>query len=119
VRVFGHLTAAGKLFTRALEVWESGAPANPASLDAARPLDLEASLRIDQRRLGEALTLLDRALAAVPTPAAAARLLPIRAKTLEELGDYEGAVETLRRAAPLIDLAADPRLPLICDFNLA
>jgi len=119
VRVAGRLAAADRIFTHALEVWESGAPTHPEPLDATRLLDLEASLRRNQRRLGEALDRLDRALAATPPGAAAARLLLKRAKTLEELGDYEGAVEALRRAAPWIGPEGDPRLPLILEFNLA
>ena len=119
IRVSGNLGAADEAFARALEVWASGAPADPGPLDATRLLELEASLRHDQRRLDESLELLDRAIAAHPTGAAGGRLLLKRAKTLEELNDYESAVATLRQAAPLIDPASDPRLSWILRFNLA
>jgi transcriptional regulator with XRE-family HTH domain len=119
VRAASRPGAAGEAFEQALAVWESGAPADPYPLDGSRLLDLEASLRRDQRRLDEALDLLDRALEVHPNGTGAGRLLIMRAKTLEEAGDYEGAVATLRRAAPQIDPASDPRLAFIQRFNLA
>ena len=119
LRVTGRLGAAGEAFEHALAVWESGAPVDPAPLDGTRVLDLEASLRREQRRLDLALALLDRALAEHPTGPAAARLLLNRAHTLEELGDYEGAVVTLYQAAPQIDSQREPRLALILRQQLA
>jgi tetratricopeptide (TPR) repeat protein/transcriptional regulator with XRE-family HTH domain len=119
IRVSGRLAAAGEAFDRALTVWASGFPVDAAPLDVSRLLDLEASLRRGQRRLDEALELLDRALAVHPAGPAAARLLLKRAKTLEELGDYEGAVANLRQAAPQIDPERDLRLPLVLRLNLA
>jgi transcriptional regulator with XRE-family HTH domain len=119
IRVGGRLAAAGDAFEGALAVWESGAPADPAPLDGSRLLDLEASLRRGQRRLDESLELLERALKVHPTGPTAARLLVKRGKTLEELGDYEGAVANLRQAAPQIDPERDPRLQLAVILNLA
>jgi transcriptional regulator with XRE-family HTH domain len=119
VRAGSKIAAAGEMFARALEVWESGAPADPAPLDANRRLDLEASLRRAQGRLQESLDLLDRGLAEHPSGPAAGRLLLNRAKTLEELDDYAGAVAALREAAPQIDATIDPRLPLVLRHNLA
>src|SRR5262249_55646938 len=46
------------------------------------------------------------------------RLLILRAKTLEELRDYEEAVATLRRTLPLVDGERDPRLALVLGINL-
>jgi tetratricopeptide (TPR) repeat protein len=119
VRVAGTPAAASEDFERALKVWESGAPADPYPLDGSRLLDLEASLRRDQRRVDEALELLDRALAIHANGPAAGRLLLMRAQALEVLGDYEGAVATLRRAAPQIDEKSEPRLAFILRTNLA
>jgi transcriptional regulator with XRE-family HTH domain len=119
IRVAGRLAVAGEAFERALTVWHSGAPIDPAPLDSSRLLDLEASLRREQRRLDLARKLLDRALEEHPTGPAAARLLLKRAHTLEQLDDYEGAVATLRRASGQIDPSSDPRLVLIVRQHLA
>jgi tetratricopeptide (TPR) repeat protein len=82
-------------------------------------LDLEASLRRDQRRLPEALHLLDRALELSNGTRATARILIKRAKTLEEMGDYEGTTGALRQADPLLLTEQhDSRLLLCLRFNL-
>ena len=86
-------------------------------LDEARLLDLEASLRRAQRRLPEALALLDHALA-LGKEKATGRILILKAKTLEELGDYERAVSVLRQADPFLDAKSEPRLLLCHRFNL-
>jgi tetratricopeptide (TPR) repeat protein len=119
LRVAGRLAAAGEAFDQALAVWDSGAPAEAAPLDATRLLDLEASLRREQGRLDLALELLEKALEVHPSGPAAARLLLKRASTLERLGDYEGAVATLRRAEEEIDSESDPRLAFILRQQLA
>jgi hypothetical protein len=81
-------------------------------------LDLEASLRREQRLFAEAHALLDRALDARPEGTAAARVLLIKAKTYEEEKGYVRAVATLREAAPLVEAAGDPRLTLVLRSNL-
>ncbi len=116
-RVHGNLIAADEAFARSRELWEAGASSDPGLLDESRLLDLEASLRRDQRRLPDALALLDRALA-IGGGKGAGHILVIRAKTLEEMGDYEGAVATLRQAGPFIDGEKNPRLHLCQRFNL-
>ena len=63
------------------------------------------------------LALLDRALA-LDDGRAAARLLILKAKTLEELDEYAKAVEALRQAAPYLEDEKDPRLLLCQRFNL-
>jgi tetratricopeptide (TPR) repeat protein len=104
---------------RAKGLWEAGEAGDPEKLlDEARVLGLEASLRRDQRRLPEALDCLDRALAA-DRGGLRAHLLINRAKTLEELDDYEEAVATLRKALPLVDAERDPRLYWNLCFNLS
>jgi tetratricopeptide (TPR) repeat protein len=117
-RVQGDLPGADEAFRCSKELWQAGAPADPGLLDEARLLDLEASLRREQRRLSEALALLDQALPLAHSGEVKGRILVKRGKTLEELGDYEGAVATLRRAAPLVDEGKDPRLLLVFRFNL-
>lgn len=117
LRVKGTLPTADAQFALAEPLWKAGAPGDPERLlNEARVLGMEASLRRGQRRLPEALDLLERALAAdrgdlrVP-------LLINRAKILEEMGDYEEALATLRRALPQIDGEREPRLLWNVRFN--
>ncbi len=115
LRVSGELNAAEVVFEEAKGLWHSGA--DPASLlEPGCLLDLEASLRRDQRRFGEALALLDEAAAVGASPA---RILIKKGFTLEVKGDYERAVETLLQAKPLVESQADPRLLYMMRFNLA
>jgi tetratricopeptide (TPR) repeat protein len=88
-------------------------------LDASRLPDLEASLRRDQRRFPEALRLLERALAACGSPARAGRILLKTAFTYEQMGDCEGAIAALKRAAPLVEKSGEPRQLCVLHFNLA
>ena len=85
-------------------------------LDPGRLPDLEASLRRAQRRLPEALALLDEAAAVGRRPE---RALLKKGYTFEVMGEYEQAVETLLRAAPLVLQRGDPRLESILSGNLA
>jgi tetratricopeptide (TPR) repeat protein len=112
------LPQAARLFTGAEELWTAGADADPGLFNAARMLHLKASLRRAQRRLPEALGLLDQALAADrwdETPS----LLISKAKAVEELGEYEQAIALLRQAALLIDADRDPSSSLFVQMNLA
>jgi tetratricopeptide (TPR) repeat protein len=118
-RVQGDLPAAAEAFARSAVFQKAGAGDDSGLFDATCLLDLEASLRRAQRDLPAALALLDRALAADPIGPRAGRILIIRAKTLEEMDDYEEAIATLRRALPLVDGKSDPRLPLTLRYNLA
>ncbi len=108
-RVGGNLRTADEAFARSQELWRAGTSGDPGFLDESRLFDLEASLRRAQRRLPEALDLLDRALANNKGPAAG-RILVKMAKTAEELGDYPAAVEALRRAASVVDPEDEPLL---------
>jgi tetratricopeptide (TPR) repeat protein len=116
-RVGGDLPAAEAAFVRSDELWRRGA-ADRGRLDEVRRLDLKASLRREQRRLPEALAVLDEAVAADKAGAARGRLLIKRSKTLEELGRYEEAVATLRSALPYVDGVREPRLLLVARFNI-
>ncbi len=56
LRVGGQIRRADEEFARALGLWGAGAASDPAGLlDPVRMLDLEASLRKDQRRLARRL----------------------------------------------------------------
>ncbi|HEX3531211.1 MAG TPA: hypothetical protein VH988_29470 [Thermoanaerobaculia bacterium] len=102
-RVRSDLRGADADLALALRLWqEQEATGAPQLLDGTRLLDLQASLRIDQRRLPEARTLLAEASARAASGLPLGRILVKDAYALELLGDYHGALETLRRAAPLI-----------------
>jgi transcriptional regulator with XRE-family HTH domain len=118
-RVGSDLDGADAAFARSAELWQAGAASGFAPLDGSRLLDLEASLRCDQRRFSEALGLLDAALAESRSGHATARLQVKKAKTLEALGDCPAAIVVLRQAAPLIDSEGEPRLLFVLEFNLA
>ncbi|HET9209866.1 MAG TPA: hypothetical protein VFR03_05680 [Thermoanaerobaculia bacterium] len=115
LRVSGDLVSADLTLEEAKHLWQAGS--DPAGvLDPGRLLDLEASLRRDQRRLPEALALLDEAVAVGRRPE---RALLQKGYTFEVMGEYERAVETLLRAAPLVIQQGDPRLESILSGNLA
>jgi len=78
-------------------------------------LDLEASLRRDQRRFDEALRLLAEAETVGRSPE---RVLIKKGFTLEVMGEYERAVQVLREAEPKVLLLGDPRLLYMLRFNL-
>ncbi len=115
LRISGDLRSAETAFEGAKRLWQAGSdPAN--LLDPGRLLHLEGALRRDQRRLPEAVALLDEAAAVGRTPE---RALLQKGYTLEVMGEYERAVETLLRAAPLVIQQGDSRLESILSGNLA
>jgi tetratricopeptide (TPR) repeat protein len=116
-RVGSDLGGADEAFVHCHERWSAGAAEGSGTLDESRLFDLEASLRRDQRRLRESLDLLDRALAITPQEGVG-RILVKKAKTLEEMTEYEKAVEALWQAAPLVDAGRDSRLFLCLRFDL-
>jgi tetratricopeptide (TPR) repeat protein len=118
-RVSGQLPCANEALTRARELWKAGQGSIlDGWLEESRVLELEASIRRAQRRLGEALELLDRALGTDPGGLRKGRILIKRAKTLEELGELEEAIAALRLAESLIDRDLEPRLYWNVRFNL-
>jgi tetratricopeptide (TPR) repeat protein/DNA-binding XRE family transcriptional regulator len=117
LRVHGKLQGSEEAFRRALPLWKAGAPGDPGLLNEARVLGLEASLRLAQQRSAEALELLNRALA-VDHPEESRYLLVNRARALEQLGDYAGAVAALRQAVPLLDERQEPRQLWVVHFTL-
>ncbi len=115
LRVAGELKVSDAALEDAERLWRAGS--DPSSiLDPGRLLSLEASLRRDQRRFEEALSLLDEALVLGRSPA---RVLVKKGFTLEVMGDYGRAVETLLQAAPQVESLGDPRLLYMLRFNLA
>ena len=115
LRVLGELKQADATFERARQLWLAGSDPGGV-LDPGRLLDLEASLRKDQRRLDEALALLEEAAGVSRFPG---RVLIKKAITLEKMGEYERAVETLLQAEPLVESMGDARLSYMLRFNLA
>lgn len=115
-RVSGNLPAADETFVRARRYWEEGALENLEFLTAARIFNLEASLRIGQRRIPEALILIEEALTLADDEERKTLLLK-RASALEVSGDFEGAIAALGEATPL--LVGEPRLSCVLLFNLA
>ncbi len=89
-------------FAATPELCRLSAGAEPEFFDPARPLDLEASLRRDQGRFGEALILLDKALQSC-WPSGRSRILLKQAATLEQDGEPEKALAALAEARPAIE----------------
>ncbi len=112
VRVGGDLPAADAVCERATELWQAGAEADPALLNEARVLGLQASLRREQRRLPEALALFDRALE-IDRWGETSSLLMGKARAVEAIGDFDGAIGLLRQAASQVDSDREPRKLLI------
>src|SRR6266545_2432529 len=125
LRVRGQLPGADEAFIRSAALWEQGTGAFQELLDPSRPLDLKASLRLAQRRLPEALKLLESAFSLARTSRAKGRILLKRAKALEELGAPEQALAVLDDAEPHVVRAGDPhqvfalginRLVVLCEL---
>ncbi len=117
-RVANDLDEAEKAFAQAWKLWEAGAAADPGLLAGWRLFDLEASLRREQREFAQALARLHHALALAPLEARG-RILLKRAFTLQQKGDAEQAIESLREAAPLIDGKREPHRLFALRFNLS
>jgi transcriptional regulator with XRE-family HTH domain len=117
-RVGGDLPGAEEAFAHGVKLWEDGATGDPGLLDEAQMLSLEASLRIDQCRLQEANTLLDRALKSASS-ILRPNLLIKKARALEWSGAYEQALRTLDEATPIIFQQDEPRLHHMLRMNTA
>jgi transcriptional regulator with XRE-family HTH domain len=116
-RVAGDLRAAEAACATAWILWKEGAGTDLRLLAEWRLSDLEASLWRDQRKFSAALESVGRALAAAP-PTEAARILLKRATILEQAGEPEASIATLREAAPLVGDTREPRLRWALDFTL-
>src|SRR3954469_20701449 len=115
LRVRGELREAEAIFAQAKELWDSGTDPD-AVLDPGRLFNLEGALRREHRHDPEAFICLDQAAAVGRSPELA---LIQKAFTLEVMGEYERAVEALRRAEPLVERKGDLRLMNILRLNLA
>jgi tetratricopeptide (TPR) repeat protein len=116
LRVGNDLDGSEAAFAKALLLWETGEEADPLPLDEGRALDLEASLRREQRRFQEALDLHQRAL---DISHETSRFLLNKAFTLEQMGDVEAAVEALAQARPYVERTGEPRDVWVLLFNLS
>jgi len=118
-RILGELWSAETAFRRADDYLDISMTGNPAT--RAEVLHLKSSLRRSQRRLAEALELVDAAIALYRDLGdlhRVGRSQVKKAKVLEEMGDLEGALALLSEAQLLIDNARDPRLLLCARHNL-
>ena len=115
-RVSCDLPAAAASVASGWRLWRAGEAAPGSRLREWRLLDLEASLRRDQRRFDLALDLLNRALATAPAEARG-RILLKKGYTLEQAGEIEAALAALEEAAPLVDAAGEPRASWIVRIN--
>jgi tetratricopeptide (TPR) repeat protein len=118
-RVKGDFPGSDEAFLRSDRLWQAGAVADPGLiLDGTRLLDLKASLRRHQGRFEESLDLLAQAMAASRSDAATVRLLLKRSATLEQMGDWQGAIGALKQARPLVEAQNDLRGRFGLEFNL-
>ena len=100
--------------SRARNLWDAGSEADRGRLAGWRLFDREASLRREQHRFSEALTLLGQALVlAEPADFAVGRILLNKEHVHEQRGDFEAALASLAEAAPRIAAAGDPRLSFL------
>jgi len=111
------LPKAESTFARAWEQWRAGE--DPAGLfSEAYLLDMEASLRRDQRLFPLALKRHEEALA-LARPEEIGVILLNQAFTRKETGDPEGAIRDLEAAAQIVDGERQPRLRCVLRFNEA
>ncbi|MGH7483977.1 MAG: helix-turn-helix domain-containing protein [bacterium] len=119
-RVQGDLRGAEQAFRRSDRLWAAGTTANSGLLDGSRLLDLRASLLTYQGRLLEALAFLEQALETSVTQEAQGRVLLKEAIVLRLKGDYQQAIDVIRKAQALKEpLVQNPRFPWLVGFNLA
>jgi len=124
-RVLGDLRNADESFSIADAWWEAG-EVELGDILGYEPviLDHKASLRIAQRRFGEAFQVLDR-LFGIHTERPehkdahlAGRVLVKKALALEEMGESEMAIDLLHQSEAMVDARRDPRLLLVLRHNL-
>jgi tetratricopeptide (TPR) repeat protein len=118
-RVHGDLEGADEAFRKARKLWKRSS--DPLNLLArTRLLELHASLRRDQGRLTDALTLLDRALEVEDVGEDLRKSLLIsKAAVLEALGNFGRAIDVLSDAALLAAKTGEARLLFALRFNMA
>jgi transcriptional regulator with XRE-family HTH domain/tetratricopeptide (TPR) repeat protein len=113
-RVGTDFDSADEAHSKARQLWEASSDEDRARLAGWRMLDLEASLRREQHRFTESLSLLGEARAlAEPDDLAVARILLKQEHVHERKGDFDAALATLAEAAPRIAASGDPRLSFL------
>ncbi len=115
LRVQGRLQAAEARLDEAKRLWQAGSDPR-GLLDPGKLLDLEGSLRRDQRRFAEALFLFDQAL---PISRFPERVLLMKGFTYDVMGEHALAIATYLEAAPLVERRGDARLKGLLRLNLA
>lgn len=117
-RVATDFVGADEALVRAWRLWRSGAASDPELLPECRLLDLEASLRREQHRFPQALKLLDQALALSNSePTTSARILLKKEHVFDQMGDTQGALAVLVKAAPFVEASGDPHLLFALRFK--
>lgn len=118
-RVLGELRSADDAFAKAESCLARSSSGN---LEVeAEILDLKSSLRRAQRRLDEALELLDQSLSLYREAGEThgiAKSLVKKAKVLEELTDFAGAIDLLQRFSQEVDATCEEQLFAYARFNL-
>lgn len=118
-RVLGELRSSEDSFRKAERCLAQSTSGNLKI--GAEILNLKGSLRRNQRRLPEALVLVDRSLALYREDGAAEELGKVllnKAKILEELGELEAAIQLLEQGPSEIEAAGDSRLFAYLRYNL-
>ncbi len=118
-RVLGELRSAETAFRDAHEYLGLSMTGNERV--RAEILDLEASLRREQRRFDLSLELLDEAVdlyKGLEDQHHQGRSLISKAKVLEEMGKLEAAIDLLPHALGLIDAQRNPALEIYGRYNL-
>ncbi len=118
LRISADHAGAEQAFAAAGSVLEQG---RVSPLETARVLDLEASLKRDQRRFDEAACLMDRVIAIyrkLGQKALLGRSLKQKSMICGESGDLEGEITLLRRALELLTPEGEPRTFLAARHNL-
>lgn len=120
LRVDGNLQRAEEAFLMADLHWKNGmADCGDVLGYEARYLALKASLRREERKLPEALNLLEQALAvATDQPGLISKLVLNQARVLEEMGLLEEAISILEDLSEKVRNGHDERLALCVEHNL-
>jgi tetratricopeptide (TPR) repeat protein len=116
-RVLGELRSAETAFREAEALLARSMTGN--ELASAEVIQLKSSLRRAQRRLPEAMALVEIALVMYREhgdPQGVGEVLLKKARVLEELGEMEGAVASLQEAVEIVDVPS--RLGLCARHNL-
>ncbi|HEX7184161.1 MAG TPA: helix-turn-helix transcriptional regulator [Thermoanaerobaculia bacterium] len=116
-RVCNDLPGAREAMTRALKLWEDGAPGDPGLLHEAWVPWIEAALYKDERKFSKALKRIDEALD-LDNGELRGKILITKSGIFDALGDPQGSTDALREAVPMIDEDQEPRLAFGLRFNL-